>query len=129
MSAAFVDSSCLVAIALAEPSASWVERQFARFDQLWCANLADAELRSVCHRESQAPTIYAARGIERVIPDRNITAEVARVLDAGYVRGADCWHLATALYVCDDPSEVRFLTLDVRQRAVAKALGFKTPSP
>ena len=44
----------------------------------------------------------------------------------GYVRGADLWHLACALYVAASPGELTFLTLDERQRTVAKALGFKT---
>jgi hypothetical protein len=46
------------------------------------------------------------------------------LLDAGYVRGADCWHLATALYLAPDAGDLVFLTLDLRQRAVAKTLGF-----
>jgi hypothetical protein len=41
-------------------------------------------------------------------------------------RGADCWHLATALYLSPDPSALTFLTLDLAQRHVAKALGFQT---
>ena len=64
--------------------------------------------------------------LEFVIPTRSLGAEIIRVLDAGYVRGADCWHLATALYLAPDPGELTFVTLDVRQREVAKALGFAT---
>jgi hypothetical protein len=41
------------------------------------------------------------------------------------MRGADCWHLATALYVAPNPSELTFLTLDLAQRKVAKTLGFQ----
>jgi hypothetical protein len=48
------------------------------------------------------------------------------VLTAGDVRGADCWHLANALLVAPTPGDVAFLTYDVRQRAVAKALGFES---
>ncbi|HEX9564514.1 MAG TPA: hypothetical protein VF981_11105 [Gemmatimonadaceae bacterium] len=36
------------------------------------------------------------------------------------------WHLATALYVMPDPSQLAFVTLDATQRKVARALGFKT---
>jgi hypothetical protein len=46
------------------------------------------------------------------------------VLGAGCLRGADCWHLATALYVADDPGAMAFITLDTAQRRTAKALGF-----
>ena len=61
-----------------------------------------------------------------IIPDRPLSPEIGRVLTAGYVRGADCWHLATALYLAEDPSELVFLTLDARQKDVALALGFGT---
>jgi hypothetical protein len=59
------------------------------------------------------------------LPDRPLTGEIARVLAAGYVRGADCWHLATALYLTDDPSSLTFLTVDERQKSVAVSLGFE----
>jgi hypothetical protein len=42
------------------------------------------------------------------------------------VRGADCWHLATALYLAPDPGELTFVTLDAHQQSVAKSLGFRT---
>ena len=48
----------------------------------------------------------------------------AAVLAAGYAGGADSWHLAAALYLSPEPSDIHFVTLDVRQGAVAKALGF-----
>jgi hypothetical protein len=58
-----------------------------------------------------------------VFPDRPLGPEIVRVLEAGYARGADVWHLATALYLADDPADLPFLTLDVRQRELARALG------
>jgi hypothetical protein len=50
--------------------------------------------------------------------------EIDRVLAEGYVRGADLWHLACAVYVSGNPEELAFVSLDQRQREVAKALGF-----
>jgi hypothetical protein len=50
---------------------------------------------------------------------------MTRVLSAGYARGADCWHLATALYVATDPSEMAFVTLDSAQSKIARKLGFR----
>ena len=59
--------------------------------------------------------------------ERPLSDEFAIALRIGYLRGADLWHIATALYVArGDPSEVTFLTLDRRQREVAAALGFQT---
>ena len=39
--------------------------------------------------------------------------------------GADRWHLAAAIHVTPEPSDLTFLTLDRRQREVAAALGFE----
>ncbi len=38
---------------------------------------------------------------------------------------ADCLHVAKALYLSPDPRELTFLTLDVKQRAVAGKLRFR----
>jgi hypothetical protein len=59
-----------------------------------------------------------------VFPERPLAAELERVFAGGYVKGADAWHLACALYVAEDPRHLTFLTLDTRQRTVARRLGF-----
>ncbi len=64
--------------------------------------------------------------LDVIFPLRSLSDEIARVLDAGYLRGADCWHLATALYLAPDPRELTFVTLDARQREVAETLRFAT---
>ena len=63
--------------------------------------------------------------IKWVLPDRPLSVEIIRVLRAGYLRGADLWHLATAMYVTPEPRDLTFLTLDRRQEEVAEELGFK----
>lgn len=60
-----------------------------------------------------------------IIPDCPLHQEIRRVLAAGYVRGADCWHLASALFLAEDPAKLSFLTLHQRQRTVAQMLGFQ----
>lgn len=45
------------------------------------------------------------------------------MLEIGYMRGADLWHLANALYIAPK-RDVHFLTLDLRQQSVARALRF-----
>lgn len=62
-----------------------------------------------------------------VLPDRRLTAEIERVLSVRRLRGADLWHLATALYLAESPADVDFLTLDAEQREAARELGFPTP--
>ena len=64
-------------------------------------------------------------GIEWILPDRPLAPEFATVLETGYLRGADLWHVATALYAARQPSEIWFVTLDMQQRTIAVALGFQ----
>lgn len=126
MKIAYVDTSCRVAAAYSESSATNVIKQLARFDRVLSSTLLEAELFSALRCEGRALTDDYMHAIELVTVDRPLRAEVTKVLSAGDERGADCWHLATALYLAADPSELSFVTLDVPQRKVAAALGFAT---
>ena len=85
----------------------------------------EAEFESVCLREGVTnPTPDYLSAISWVFPSRPLTAEVKRVAGAGYLRGGDLWHVACALFVSADPSQISFLTLDERQKKVSRALGF-----
>lgn len=64
-------------------------------------------------------------GSKWILPDRPLTIEMVRGLEAGYLRGADLWHIATALYVAPQATEISFITLDGQQGEVASALGFQ----
>ena len=48
------------------------------------------------------------------------------MLKAGYLRGADLWHVADALYAAPRPESLSFATLYSRQGAIATAVGFRT---
>lgn len=124
MKAAYVDTSCLVAIAFGEPGAARLRRSLLLYDELFSSNLLEAELRSALHREKVAADPRdLISGISWVFPDRALTAEITLILDAGYVRGADLWHLAVALFV-DPTREIDFLSLDVRQLEMSRRAGF-----
>ena len=125
MSVAYVDTSCLVAIAFSERGGTAMARRMAEFDELISSNLLEAELRSTFRRERVELPPSLLSSIAWIIPDRPLTREIARVLEAGSMRGADCWHLATALYLAKEASSISFLTLDDAQRKGAHALGFK----
>jgi hypothetical protein len=124
MAVAYVDTSCVVAIAFGERGALATERRMNQFDELVASNFLEAELRSAFKREKVDFEAGTLAKISWLIADRPLTEEIARVLDGGYVRGAGCWHLATALYLSPDPAALTFLTLDEPQRKVAKAMGF-----
>lgn len=124
MAVAYIDTSCLVAIAFGEAGAAAIDRRMRQFDELVSSSFLEAELRSAFRREGVEFAAGVAADLSWLIPDRPLTEEIARVLESGYVRGADCWHLATALYLSPDSASLTFLTLDEPQRRVAKQLGF-----
>lgn len=125
MTFAYVDSSCLVALAFDEPGARKLAARLRRFDRLFSSNLLEAELRSALVREGADGHIEELLSwLTWVYPNRPLTPEYARITAAGYLRGADLWHLANALFLAPDPTDLSFLTLDGRQGEVARRLGF-----
>ena len=127
MSTAYVDTSVLTAMAFDEPGAEALARRLEEFSDLFSSNLLEAELRAAFARENLVFRESAVAGIEWVLPDRPLEPEFAAVLKAGYLRGADLWHVATALYMSPRPGRLSFATLDARQSVVAEALGFPVP--
>ena len=125
MSVAYVDTSVLTAIAFDEPGAGVLAKQLDECERLISSNLLDAELRAAFAREDLTFEERAVAGIEWILPDRPLAPEFATVLETGYLRGADLWHVATALYVSPELGDLSFATLDARQGAVAEALGFR----
>jgi predicted nucleic acid-binding protein len=115
-------------LALAFKEAGWddVAARLKSFEILYVCALLEAELRSAHRREGVPVEEAFLAELEVVLATRSLREEFKRVLEAGYVRGADCFHLATALSLTSNPAELTFLTLDKRQRDVAAALGFAT---
>ncbi|MEX2526680.1 MAG: PIN domain-containing protein [Gemmatimonadota bacterium] len=126
MRVAYLDTSCLVAVAFEEPRGPELAARLDQYQELIASNLLEAEFRSTLHREG----VDGAQGfLERVawlLPDRPLGGEMERVLRVRYLRGADLWHVAAALYLADTPENVDFLTLDDEQGEAAAALGFGT---
>lgn len=127
MSTAYVDTSVLTAIAFDEPGAEARARRLENFTRLISSNLLEAELRAALAREDIPFQESMTARIDWVLPDRPLAFELATILDKGYLRGADLWHVATALHVSPGPGSLYFATLDARQSAVAQALGFTVP--
>lgn len=126
MAEAYVDTSVLIALAFGESGAESLARRLNRFDNRFASNLLEAEYRSAHHREKREPDLSQLSSFSWVAPARPLGDEIGRVLQTGYVRGADCWHLATALFLDPGARSLTFLTLDRQQRAVARRLGFRT---
>lgn len=125
MKIAYVDSSCLIAVALQEEGAGELLVQLSRFDRLVSSSLAEAEFRAALAREG----IPGKGGnllswLDWVQPYRRLTPEIERILQMGNARGADLWHLACALFVRPKLEGLRFLTWDSGQESLARALDF-----
>ncbi len=126
MSGAYVDTSAFLAAALGDSRHGQVVARLGAYSTLLSSNLLEAEARAAFAREGLAFDAGTLGGIEWVTPDRPLSQELEIASAAGYLRGADLWHVATALYVAPDPGGLAFITLDVRQQAVALTLGFQT---
>ncbi|MDE0681246.1 MAG: PIN domain-containing protein [Gammaproteobacteria bacterium] len=124
MSAVYIDTSVLAGIAFGEPAAERFALALNRFDRLLSSNLLEAEIRAVFQREGERFEDAILAGIDWILPTRPLSAECARALGAGYLRGADLWHVATALYFSPQPESLTFATLDAVQARVASTLGF-----
>jgi hypothetical protein len=124
MKAAYLDSSCLVAVAFDEGGAPSLARRLEGYDLLLSSNLLEAEVRSALAREEAGSDTELLSWVSWVLPERPLSPEFTTVLSAGRLRGADLWHLSCALYLAGTPRELPFLTLDARQEEVARRLGF-----
>lgn len=125
MTAAYVDTSVLVAVSFNEQNSTVLATRLNEFSRLVASNLVEAELRAVFAREQCGFSQDVVADIEWILPDRRLSPEISTVLKAGYVRGADLWHLATALYVAGVPGDMTFFTCDQRQSRIAATLGFR----
>ncbi len=123
----YVDSSCLVAIAFEEPGAEVLIQRLAGYEQLFASNLLEAEFRSSLAREGLSGGGELLAAITWIFPNRPLRQEIEKAAAHGYLKGADLWHLACALYLAGgNPEKLGFETLDRRQGQVAVSLGFQS---
>lgn len=125
MTTAYIDSSAIIDVVFAEPGGIRVARQLNETSDIWSSNLLEAEVRAAYSKVGEDLDFDSLTNINWIFPDRPLTRKLSVVVETGYLRGADLWHLATALYLTPDPEEVAFITLDERQGEVARALGFR----
>ena len=115
-----------MAVLLSEPGAGAIANRLADLEFACASPLLEAELLAVAAREGIDISDDMLRPLHWITPPRRLTAELRRGLSSGSLRGADAWHLATALYFFSDPANGFFLTLDSAQRTAARHLGFST---
>lgn len=125
MSVAYVDTSVIVAIAFGEEGAQSLAARLAAHSRLVSSNLLEAELRAACRREGQPVPVHLLARIGWILTHRPLSPEMETALEAGGLRGADLWHVASALYAAPEPGAIAFVTLDRDQAKVAATLGFR----
>jgi len=126
----YVDSSVLVAILLEEQGYLEAQKILSKQLSLQSSTLLQAEIFSVCIREN-IETQYAIELSESIsfFSPTNLITELEKASKLGFVRGADLYHIASALYLSNNnPKELSFFTLDKRQVECAKKCGFKIVS-
>jgi predicted nucleic acid-binding protein len=127
--AAYLDTSFLLAILFDEPGAAGLRRALGRYERVFSSDLLTAETLSAAVRErlEVGGVMTALEAVALVLPHRSLDREMREVLEQGYLRGADAWHVACALFLADGArSELAFLSRNAAQRRVARRLGFAT---
>jgi hypothetical protein len=124
---AYVDSSCMISIALGEPYHRELSSRLSHLEGLFSSNLLEADLRAAVAREGEK-----AGGVKDIVawmnwvhPYRPLTPEFQRVLEVGLLKGSDLWHVACALFMRRKFPDIRFITTDGRQGEIARSLGFR----
>lgn len=128
MASAYLDTSLLIRINF-EDVAGVHRKKLRRYDAIFSSDLLIAELFAYGRRENLALDLLSPqlKAITLILPDRSLQPEIERVIQAGYARGSDLWHLACACYLAPNPADLDFLTADEHQQEIARTLGFKTP--
>jgi hypothetical protein len=121
----YVDSSCLISIALGEPGSRELEFRLSRIEKFFSSNLLEAEFRAALAREGTRGRVRNLLAwVNWIYPRRRLKPEIDQILGVGILKGADLWHLACALFMRPQIEVTHFLTLDDKQSAIAKSLGF-----
>ncbi len=124
LSIAYVDTSCLVAILLAEPGSRALRARPLRLDLVFQpprSRAPSAVFSARVSRSSAKSSFTTCAGSSRIA---RWARRSRRVFASGQLRGADAWHLGLRALLSPD-AEITFLSLDAKQREVAAQLGFE----
>lgn len=126
MAFAYADTSALVAVQFAEPTRSAYLRVFRAQRRLVTTTLAQAELWATMIRE-QEPLDSTDRLLQRLeifVPPDDLASECREALSVGYLRGADLWHVASAMRLAGKHrKQLTFCTGDAQQAKIAGQVG------
>ncbi len=125
MSWAYIDSSVLIATLLEDHPKPQLDKFWGSAERFISSYLLQAEVFSAVKRE-KADMQLAALEIKKIgfVRTDSLAEELMEIFKAGYVRGADAFHLATALWIRGKHKDLKFITLDEKQKEIAKHLDF-----
>ena len=131
---AYLDPTALIPIIFGEePVGSVTQERLDNFPILMSSNFLETELRVAFERAGVIFDPDWLSGIEWVLPNRDLGAEMARLQDFASLSPARMWHLANAMYLAGRLSltsrrtGLAFITLDEQQETAANELGFFIP--
>ena len=124
---AYIDTSVFINVLLSQQGYKYFHTIMKRCKKLLSSPLIEAEVLTTCQRENfdQKQAIEALKEITLCFVEKSLIEKYEMILKECNLKGADAYHLATALYL--DPSRefLHFLTDDLKQKEAAKKKGFK----
>lgn len=129
-SVAYVDSSALLKLVVAEPETSALEADLAGRDGLVASTLAALECRRAARRASNKRVLQTVAQVLEPICLVEITPAIldrAATVDPPLVRSLDAIHVATALSIAEPGLEI--ITYDGRMAEAALASGLRVVQP
>jgi len=127
---AYIDTSALVKLVVAEPETQALEQHLAQRAGLVCSALGATELMRACRRALSKKQLSRVEEVLDAVVLVNITPAIlaaAAELSPRELRTLDAIHLATALSI--DEAALDVITYDARLSQAAKAHGFNVVAP
>ena len=131
---AYLDPTALIPIIFGEePVGTVTQERLDKFPALMSSNFLETELRVAFERAGENFDPRWLSGIEWVLPNRRLGAEMARLQALVSLSSARMWHLANAMYLASRQSltsrqfRLAFITPDEQQETAARELGFFIP--
>lgn len=121
----YIDSSVVVASLFDELPSN--QRFMGSSEKFLSSFLMESEVLSAAKREGLDLDLVT-KELKKIsfVRTESLLIQLSEIFKVGYLRGADAYHLATAMWIQGKHSGLKFYTLDKRQKEVASTLGFKT---
>ena len=123
----YVDSSVICAAIFGDHDMTLLSKLVRQKTKLISAYLLEAEVLSAAVRE-KADIQETKSQLSKIsfVKSSTLLVQLERVFTMGYLRGADAFHVATALWLAGSHKELEFFSFDENQVKVAKTLGLST---